>query len=87
MPSVRVLPYTSATLVGVLPGAAAVVILGDALTGDVSPMPLLVSLCTGPGAISAFGLHCEDAIIGSGKTMASPLPLRCCVRAHPPGSC
>jgi uncharacterized membrane protein YdjX (TVP38/TMEM64 family) len=45
--AVRVLPYTLATLVGVLPGTAAVVILGDALTGDVSPLLLLVSLCTG----------------------------------------
>ena len=27
--------------------AAAVVILGDALTGDVSPLLFLVSLCTG----------------------------------------
>jgi uncharacterized membrane protein YdjX (TVP38/TMEM64 family) len=45
--AVRVLPYTLATLVGVLPGTAAVVILGDALTGDVSPLLLMVSLCTG----------------------------------------
>ena len=45
--AVRVLPYTLATLIGVLPGTAAVVILGDALTGDVSPLLLLVSLCTG----------------------------------------
>jgi uncharacterized membrane protein YdjX (TVP38/TMEM64 family) len=44
--AVRVLPYTLATLAGMLPGTAAVVILGDALTGDVSPL-LLVSLCTG----------------------------------------
>jgi uncharacterized membrane protein YdjX (TVP38/TMEM64 family) len=45
--AVRVLPYTLATLVGVLPGTAAVVILGDALTGHVSPLLFLVSLCTG----------------------------------------
>ncbi len=45
--AVRVLPYTLATLIGVLPGTAAVVILGDALTGDISPLLLLVSLCTG----------------------------------------
>jgi uncharacterized membrane protein YdjX (TVP38/TMEM64 family) len=30
-----------------LPGTAAVVILGDALTGHVSPLLFLVSLCTG----------------------------------------
>ena len=45
--TVRVVPYTLATLAGMLPGTAAVVILGDALTGDVSPLLLLVSLCTG----------------------------------------
>jgi uncharacterized membrane protein YdjX (TVP38/TMEM64 family) len=45
--AVRVLPYTLATLAGVLPGTAAVVILGDALTGHVSSLLFLVSLCTG----------------------------------------
>lgn len=44
--AVRVLPYTLATIVGLLPGTAAVVILGDALTGNVSPLLFLVSLCT-----------------------------------------
>jgi uncharacterized membrane protein YdjX (TVP38/TMEM64 family) len=44
--SVRVLPYTLATLAGLLPGTAAVVILGDALTGNVSPLLVLVSFCT-----------------------------------------
>ncbi len=44
--AVRVLPYTVATLIGLLPGTAAVVILGDALTGNVSPMLFVVSLCT-----------------------------------------
>lgn len=45
--AVRVLPYTLATLVGTTPGTAAVVILGDALTGHVSPLLIVVSLCTG----------------------------------------
>lgn len=44
--AVRVLPFTLATLMGVFPGTAAVVILGDALTGHVSPLLFLVSLCT-----------------------------------------
>jgi uncharacterized membrane protein YdjX (TVP38/TMEM64 family) len=43
--AVRVLPYTLATLVGLLPGTTAVVIFGDALTGNVSPLLFLVSLC------------------------------------------
>jgi uncharacterized membrane protein YdjX (TVP38/TMEM64 family) len=45
--AVRLLPYTLATLAGMFPGTAAVVILGDALTGNVSPLLFLVSLCTG----------------------------------------
>jgi uncharacterized membrane protein YdjX (TVP38/TMEM64 family) len=49
--AVRVVPYTLATVAGVLPGTAAVVILGDALTGHVSPLLFLVSLCTGLGGI------------------------------------
>ncbi|WP_082696828.1 TVP38/TMEM64 family protein [Mycobacterium sp. IS-1590] len=44
--SVRVLPYALATLAGLVPGTAAVVILGDALTGNVSPLLVLISLCT-----------------------------------------
>lgn len=45
--AVRMLPYTLATLAGLFPGTAAVVILGDALTGHVSPLLFVVSLCTG----------------------------------------
>ena len=55
--AVRVVPYTLATFVGVLPGTAAIVILGDALTGRVSPMLLLVSGCT--AAIGLAGLAFE----------------------------
>lgn len=44
--AVRLTPYLLATFVGLLPGTAAVVILGDALTGNVSPLLVLVSLCT-----------------------------------------
>ena len=44
--AVRLLPYTLATLVGLLPGTVAVVVLGDALTGNVNPMLVLVSVCT-----------------------------------------
>ena len=45
--SVRVLPYALATVAGLFPGTAAVVILGDALTGHVSPLLFLVSVCIG----------------------------------------
>ncbi len=55
--AVRVLPYTLATVAGVLPGTAAVVILGDALTGHVSPLLFMVSLCIGLAGITL--LACE----------------------------
>jgi uncharacterized membrane protein YdjX (TVP38/TMEM64 family) len=44
--AVRVAPYALASFFGLMPGTAAVVILGDALTGNVSPLLFLVSLCT-----------------------------------------
>jgi uncharacterized membrane protein YdjX (TVP38/TMEM64 family) len=53
--AVRTLPYTLATLVGLVPGTAAVVILGDALTGDVSPLLFLVSLCTACVGVALLG--------------------------------
>lgn len=55
--AVRVRPYTLATIAGLLPGTAAVVILGDALTGNVSPLLFLVSLCT--ASIGVLGLALE----------------------------
>jgi uncharacterized membrane protein YdjX (TVP38/TMEM64 family) len=55
--AVRVLPYTLATLAGLLPGTAAVVILGDALTGNVSPLLFLVSFCT--ASLGVVGLVYE----------------------------
>ena len=44
--AVRIVPYLLATLGGLLPGTAAVVILGDALTGNINPLLMLVSVCT-----------------------------------------
>ncbi|HEY7054357.1 MAG TPA: TVP38/TMEM64 family protein [Mycobacterium sp.] len=44
--AVRALPYTFATFVGLIPGTLAVVLLGDAFTGHVSPALVLVSLTT-----------------------------------------
>jgi uncharacterized membrane protein YdjX (TVP38/TMEM64 family) len=55
--AVRVMPYTLATLAGLLPGTVAVVVLGDALAGHVSPMLYLVSVCT--GALGLTGLLLE----------------------------
>lgn len=55
--SVAVLPYFLATLVGLVPGTAAVVILGDAMTGNISPLLVLVSVCT--AAVGIAGLAYE----------------------------
>lgn len=55
--AVRALPYTVATFVGLLPGTTAVVILGDALTGQIRPSLVLVSLFT--AGIGVTGLIYE----------------------------
>ncbi|MCV7215299.1 TVP38/TMEM64 family protein [Mycobacterium crocinum] len=55
--AVRVMPYLWATLAGLIPGTAAVVFLGDALTGNVSPLLVLVSVCT--AAVGVAGLAYE----------------------------
>ena len=52
--AVRVLPYALATFAGLAPGTAAVVLLGDALTGTVSPLLFLVSLCTASVGIAGL---------------------------------
>ena len=66
--AVRVVPYTLATFVGLLPGTAAVVILGDALTGNVSPLLFLVSLCTATLGIAGltYEIRTHGASTGSG---------------------
>lgn len=53
--AIRVLPYTLATVAGLLPGTAAVVIFGDALTGNVDPLLFLVSVCTACLGIVGLG--------------------------------
>ncbi|WP_445170161.1 TVP38/TMEM64 family protein [Mycolicibacterium sp. Dal123E01] len=55
--AVRVLPYLWATLAGLIPGTTAVVFLGDALTGNISPLLILVSVCT--AAVGVAGLAYE----------------------------
>jgi uncharacterized membrane protein YdjX (TVP38/TMEM64 family) len=55
--AVRLLPYTLATLAGLLPGTAAVVILGDALAGRASPWLFAVSVCM--GSLGLAGLFLE----------------------------
>ena len=55
--AVRILPYALATVIGLLPGTLAVVILGDALTGHISPLLFLVSFCT--ACVGVAGLVLE----------------------------
>jgi uncharacterized membrane protein YdjX (TVP38/TMEM64 family) len=47
--------------VGVVPGTLAVVILGDAMTGNVSPLLVLVSLCT--ASLGIAGLFYEARLL------------------------
>ena len=54
---VRFTPYALATFAGLLPGTAAVVILGDALTGNISPSLFVVSAAT--AALGIAGLAWE----------------------------
>src|SRR5699024_11650475 len=41
--AVRLVPYTAATVLGSLPGTVAVVFLGEALTGGLDPVMLVIS--------------------------------------------
>jgi uncharacterized membrane protein YdjX (TVP38/TMEM64 family) len=52
--TVRLLPYTLATVGGLLPMTAAVVILGDALAGHPSPLLFVVSLCTAAAGVTGL---------------------------------
>lgn len=58
--AVPVLPYALATVAGLLPGTAAVVILGDALASQPSPLLILVSLCTASVGLAGLGLEIRD---------------------------
>lgn len=59
----RVLPYSLATLAGLLPGTAAVVILGDALTGNVSPLLVLISLCTAGLGVAVWSMRSACTVV------------------------
>lgn len=52
--SVRPIPYTVASVLGTIPGTAAVVFLGDALAGQASPVMILIS--GGLFAVGVIGL-------------------------------
>jgi uncharacterized membrane protein YdjX (TVP38/TMEM64 family) len=58
--AIRLVPYTWATLAGVLPGTAAVVILGDALAGRPSPALFVASVCTGALGLALLVFEMRD---------------------------
>lgn len=58
--SVRLVPYTLATFVGLLPGTIAIVVLGDALTGRVDPLLVLISAAI--AAVGILGLVYENRL-------------------------
>ena len=58
--AVRLVPYTVATFFGLLPGTVAVVVLGDALTGRVDPLLVLIS--AGIASVGVLGLVYESRV-------------------------
>lgn len=68
--AVRLVPYTLASLVGLLPGTVAVVVLGDALTGSVNPLLVVVSLAT--ASLGVAGLYHEARSHRRSSTRPAP---------------
>lgn len=64
--SVPLIPYIVASVVGMAPGTAAVVFLGDALTGHRNPLLLLLS--AGLFAIGVIGLLLDARLPVAGET-------------------
>lgn len=59
---VRFVPYAAATLVGVIPGTAALVILGDAFTGSVNPLLVVASVCIACLGLSGLALEIRSHV-------------------------
>ncbi|MFV0493572.1 TVP38/TMEM64 family protein [Mycobacterium sp.] len=70
---VRVAPYMWATLAGHLPGTIAVVILGNAFTGDVNPLLVLISVCTAALGLSGLVYEIRHVAARSGHR-PQPVP-------------
>jgi uncharacterized membrane protein YdjX (TVP38/TMEM64 family) len=69
--SVRLLPYTLATAVGLLPGTIGIVLLADVVAGDTDPRLLVVSgICLGLGLIGLV----VDSRLGVKDEMHVPHP-------------
>ncbi|PJE09669.1 MAG: hypothetical protein CK429_20385 [Mycobacterium sp.] len=72
--AVRVMPYMWSTVAGLLPGTAAVVILGNAFAGDANPLMVLVSVCTGALGLCGLGYEIRQ-YRQHHKHTAEPTPL------------
>ena len=70
--AVRVPPYLAATFVGLLPGTVAVVILGDALTGRVDPLLMLISLITAGVGVTGLVLEARAASRHRAGSLSAP---------------
>jgi uncharacterized membrane protein YdjX (TVP38/TMEM64 family) len=72
--AVGLAPYTWATVAGLLPGTAAVVILGDALAGHPSPALFVASVCTGALglALLVFELRQHPITEPAGRSVGKP---------------
>lgn len=68
--SVRAWPYALASVAGMAPGTAAVVFLGNALTGQRDPLMLLVS--GGLFAVGIIGLLVDARLPVAERTVSSP---------------
>ncbi|MDS1113723.1 TVP38/TMEM64 family protein [Gordonia westfalica] len=70
--SVRPVPFTVASIIGMAPGTAAVVMLGDSLTGETDPRQLLISGAL--FAVGIIGLILDARLpVSSGSTQAARL--------------
>ncbi|MGV9711247.1 TVP38/TMEM64 family protein [Gordonia sp. NPDC003424] len=70
--SVRTIPYAVASVVGMAPGTAAVVFLGDALTGERNPLLLLLSAAL--FAVGVIGLLLDARLPVVSTPTSRPLP-------------
>ena len=75
--AVRWIPYTLATFAGLIPGTLAFVVLGDAFTGHVSPVLLMVSLATGCigvlGLVFEYRAHSRERSCEEAATVPAPV--------------
>lgn len=71
--AVRVLPYSLATFVGLVPGTLAFVVLGDAVTGQVDPRLVVVSAVLGCAGI--IGLIYELRVHRGKRKQETQLPV------------